>query len=66
MARKPWNTTVDEEIIKRFKSKLVLNGIPINVALETLMKAYIKGYIEIEVNPKIIKERVYTDEGNFN
>lgn len=49
MVRKPFTTTIDEEISKNFKKKCSENKDKMNDVLEAFMKAYINNEFELEV-----------------
>lgn len=40
MARKSYNTTVEEDISSRFKDKCSASGIAMNIVIETFMDAF--------------------------
>jgi hypothetical protein len=54
--RKPFNTSIDEDVQRFFKSECAKNGIPMNEILEKFMKAYSEGkFKEVEQLPLIEK-----------
>lgn len=57
MARKPFTTTIDEEIQKDFKISCVENEVKMNDVLEAFMKAYSNGEFKVEIELKIKKSK---------
>lgn len=49
MVRKPFTTTIDDDIQKKFKEKCSENSDKMNDVLEAFMKAYINNEFELEV-----------------
>jgi hypothetical protein len=57
VARKPFTTTIDEDIQKDFKISCVENEVKMNDVLEAFMKAYSNGEFKVEIELKIKKAK---------
>lgn len=58
MARKPFTTTIDEEVQKKFKASCTEKDEKMNDVLETFMQSYIDGDFVIEKEVKFtLKKR---------
>jgi len=53
IARKPFNTPIEEEISTKFKEKCKENGLKMNEVLEAVMDAYIKDEFKIKTSYNI-------------
>lgn len=49
MGKKPFATSIDEDVQKDFKVECVKNNIPMNTVIELFMKAYTQGRFKIEI-----------------
>lgn len=47
--RKGFNTSIDEEILEKFKEKCKQENLPINVLLERFMQGYIDGDFKLKM-----------------
>lgn len=56
--RKSFTSTIDEDIQKSFKEKCSKTGLPQNIILETFMKEFSSGEIEL----KMKKNKLFIDE----
>lgn len=54
--RKAFNTSVDKEILKRFKSECALQGQQMNKVLEDFMKGYANGEFYHKLHHKKTEE----------
>ena len=50
--RKNWSTSMDYEVLEAFRDKCKEIGLPANLVLEMLMKAFLAGQLEIGVQMK--------------
>lgn len=56
--RKPFTTTIEENIQKNFKEKCIENKDKMNDVLEAFMKSYIKGEFKLKVEYRLKREKV--------
>lgn len=56
--RKPFTTTIEENIQKEFKEKCIKNSDKMNDVLEAFMKSYIKGEFKLKVEYRLKREKV--------
>lgn len=58
--RKTFASSLDEDVQNTFKAKCAESGLPVNVVLETFMKAYNAGELEM----KMIKKKLSIEQSN--
>lgn len=56
--RKTFTSTIDEDVQKAFREKCNQSGLPQNVVIETFMKAFSRGELEL----KMKKNKLFIDE----
>lgn len=49
MGKKPFATSIDEDVQQGFKIECAKNNIPMNTVIELFMKAYTQGRFKIEI-----------------
>jgi hypothetical protein len=57
MARKAFNTTIEEDLQNKFKAECALDGINMNDVLELFMKGFISGEFKVEIKVEMTQNK---------